>query len=158
MFVRDTDGRFLFFWRSIYPAGNLTVPSGHVDDGETALEAAIRELREEIVSGLPDLPMDRFEHIATEEIEGDSCRRGSDAHLWHAFRVVLNSSIRLEAVKVNGEGKEPVLLSLAEAKAMTLADAKTLDVATLTPEEAKTEALSYPVRYVIRRHAARLDS
>jgi len=154
VFVRNPDGRFLFFWRSIYPAGSLTVPSGHVDRGETPLQAAIRELGEEIIAGLPVLSPEDFLPIATEDIIGDSCRRGSDAHRWHAFQVVLSSPIRPEKVKVNGEGKHAVLLTLEVAQAVTLADSKTVDVEALTLEEAQQKALSYPVRYVIERHAA----
>jgi hypothetical protein len=37
---------------------------------------------------------------------------------------------------------------------VTLADSKTVDVEALTLEEAQQQALSYPVRYVIERHAA----
>ncbi len=135
MFVRNPDGRFLFFRRTIYPAGTLTVLSGHVDTGETPQEAAVRELGEE-VTGLPDIPPDTVVHVATEDITGDSCRRGSDAHRWHAFLAVLNSPIELENVRVRGEGKDPVLVSLADAG---------------------TQALTYPVRYVIDRHTVGLE-
>ena len=135
MFVRNPDGRFLFFRRTIYPAGTLTVPSGHVDTGETEKQAAVRELGEE-VTGLPDIPPGRVVPVATEDIIGDSCRRGADAHRWHAFRAVLKSPIKLENVRVREEGEDPVLLSLADAG---------------------TEALTYPVRYVIDRHAGGLE-
>jgi 8-oxo-dGTP pyrophosphatase MutT (NUDIX family) len=135
VFIRNPDGRFLFFRRTIYPVGTLTVPSGHVDTGETEKQAAVRELGEE-VTGLPDIPPGTVVPVATEDIIGDSCRRGSDAHRWHAFRAVLKSPIKLENVKVREEGEDPVLLSLAEAG---------------------TEVLTYPVRYVIDRHTGELE-
>jgi 8-oxo-dGTP pyrophosphatase MutT (NUDIX family) len=134
VFVRNPDGRFLFFKRTIFPARALTVPSGHVDAEETPHEAAVRELAEE-VTGLPDIPADAIVHVATEDISGDSCRRGSDAHRWHAFLVRLDTPIKLENLCVRGEGKNPVLLSLRRAR---------------------WRRLIFPVRYVIRRHTARL--
>ena len=131
VFVRNPDGRFLFFRRMIYPVGALTVPSGHVDTGEEPDDAAARELAEETGIHAPGI-----ERVACDDIVGDSCRRGSDAHRWHAFLLVLASPLDLADVTVSGEGEEPVLLTLAQAR---------------------TGQLTYPVRYVIDHHAARLE-
>jgi 8-oxo-dGTP pyrophosphatase MutT (NUDIX family) len=124
VFVRVPDGRFLFFRRAIYPVGTLVVPSGHVDAGESPAEAAARELREE--TGLTGLSLRR---ACTFDIVGDSCRRGSDAHRWHAFRADIDQPVE---VQINGEGKDPVWLTSAEAGG---------------------DKLSYPVRYVFERCA-----
>ena len=70
--------------------------------------------------------------VATDDIIGDSCRLGSDAHQWHSFLAVLDSPIEPEDVTVIEEGTEPVLLTL---------------------EQALTRELTFPVRYVIERHA-----
>jgi 8-oxo-dGTP pyrophosphatase MutT (NUDIX family) len=123
VFVRDQDGRFLFVERAVYPVGKLTVPAGHVDAGESPERAALRELHEEVGWEAPSV-----EHFATEDIIGDSCRRGADAHRWHAYRAVLDSPHR---VRLSGEGKSAHWLTLAEAL---------------------TRNLTHPVRHVIERH------
>lgn len=64
---------------------------------------------------------------------GDSCRRGSDAHRWHAYLIVLDSPIE---VVLGGEGKDEDWLTLAAAK---------------------SKDLTYPVRYIIERYAADLE-
>jgi ADP-ribose pyrophosphatase YjhB (NUDIX family) len=62
----------------------LTVPSGHIDTGEDSLTAARRETEDEVgikASALID--------ITAQDIVGDSCRRGADAHRWHAYLLLL---------------------------------------------------------------------
>ena len=103
------------------------MPAGHVDTGESAERCAFRELREE--TGLEAL---RIKHIAKHYITGDSCRRGSDRHLWHAYLLVLSSPVE---VKLNGESKAAEWLTL---------------------EQAEAKDLTYPVRYIIERHATEL--
>jgi ADP-ribose pyrophosphatase YjhB (NUDIX family) len=107
VFVLDRAGRLLLFERTIYPFA-LTVPSGHVDTGEEPAAAAGRELKEEV-----GLSAARLVPVACEDIVGDSCRRGSDAHRWHAF------GCRVDAVEVTvaEEGHRPVWLTVAEALA-----------------------------------------
>jgi ADP-ribose pyrophosphatase YjhB (NUDIX family) len=62
------------------------VPAGHVDAGELPAHGAVRELHEEV-----GVEAHRIKHVASANIIGDSCRRGSDAHRWHAYLVVLDS-------------------------------------------------------------------
>lgn len=129
---RDTDHKFLFFKRRVHPVSKLTVPSGHLDTADkSAMDGALRELREE--TGLRAASL---RHIATEDITCDSCRRGSDAHRWHAY-LVLGSSPK---VKVSGEGTDPQWLTLTEAMA-----------------KAEAEGLTHPVRYIIERYGTRLE-
>jgi 8-oxo-dGTP pyrophosphatase MutT (NUDIX family) len=123
VFVRDHDGRFLFVERAIYPVGQLNVPAGHVDADESPEQAALRELCEEIGWVAP-----RVEHVATEDIVGDSCRRGADAHRWHAYSAVFDTSHDL---RLSGEGVRAEWLTLAEAR---------------------TRNLTHPVRHIIERY------
>lgn len=128
VFLRNPDGKFLFFERTIFPVSALTVPAGHVDAGELPGQSAVRELHEEV-----GLEARRIRHVASENIMGDSCRRGSDAHRWHAYLIVLDSPIE---VVLGGEGKDEDWLTLAAAK---------------------SKDLTYPVRYIIERYAADLE-
>ncbi|MCX7928539.1 MAG: NUDIX hydrolase [Patescibacteria group bacterium] len=108
VFVRNKQKNFLFFERTIYPF-SYTVPSGHVDSGEEPLQAAMRELEEEV-----GIKAKNLLKISTENIVGDSCRRGSDAHRWHAYLYLLEEIDDME-IKVCAEGKNPVWLSIDQA-------------------------------------------
>jgi len=107
IFVRNAEGKFLFFQRTIFPF-SMTVPAGHVDSGEIPIVAARRELEEEV--GLEG----ELVSIADEPIVGDSCSRGSDAHVWHAFLVTLPDTPTIE---VREEGEAPIWMTLDEALA-----------------------------------------
>lgn len=130
VFARNPAGQFLFIERLVHPVGQLTVPAGHVDKGEAHADGANRELFEE--TGL--LASRPLTHIASAPIVGDSCRRGSDAHLWHAYLLVLDSPVEL---RMSGEGENPQWLTLAEARAV---------------------ALTYPIRYIIDQHGEGLEA
>lgn len=125
VFVRNDEGRFLFFTRNIFPFA-LTVPAGHVDTGETAEIAAQRELEEEV--GMAGALI----HVVTEDIIGDACSRGSDAHLWHAFLMLTHDTPQVE---VREEGSSPVWLTL---------------------EEALEQHLTVPVRHIIETYGKQL--
>jgi len=125
--VRDAKGRFLFLERATYPSG-LTIPIGHVDRGEKPPRAGRRELYEE--TNL-QLPLSSFKRIVLENILGDPCRRGSDAHRWNVFAAPLAPGA---TVKVNH--KESV-----RAEWLTL-------------DEALQSPLVPVLRSVINRHAA----
>ena len=127
VFVLDRAGRLLLFERTIFPFA-LTVPSGHVDTGEEPAAAAGRELREEV-----GLSAETLTAVAAEDIIGDSCRRGSDAHRWHAFTCRLDT-VEVE-VEVLEEGRRPVWLTVGEALQ-----------ADLVP----------PVRHMLSRYGSRL--
>jgi 8-oxo-dGTP pyrophosphatase MutT (NUDIX family) len=126
VFVRRADGLFLFFERVLFPL-EWTVPAGHVDAGEEPRLAARRELWEEV--GLSTEPDDLAE-LGVDEMLGDSCWRGSDAHRWHSFLVEVPAGTTVE---VREEGHRPKWLSLREA----------LD-----------HPLTVPVRTLIERYAA----
>jgi 8-oxo-dGTP pyrophosphatase MutT (NUDIX family) len=108
VFIRNPEGKFLFFERLIFPFA-LTVPSGHVDINEDALTAARRETEEEV-----GYRVDKLIHVATEDIIGDSCRRGADAHRWHAYLLPLSKNIDVKVTE-EYEGQKPTWLTLDEA-------------------------------------------
>jgi 8-oxo-dGTP pyrophosphatase MutT (NUDIX family) len=125
VFVCRGDGRFLFFERIDFPVC-WTVPAGHVDTGEASNVAAARELLEEV--GLAVAPAELV-HVGTDDIVGDSCRRGSDAHRWHAYL----ADVDIDDVRVREEGHRPTWLTL---------------------DEALEHELSVPVRHMLTRYAA----
>jgi 8-oxo-dGTP pyrophosphatase MutT (NUDIX family) len=126
VFVRDPRGRFLFFRRLAFPFA-MTVPAGHVERGEEPDGAAVRELMEEV-----GIRAEKLRFIASEHLLGDVCRRGSDAHLWHAYLLDVAAA---SEVTVNDEGASPVWLSL---------------------DDAGSHRLTFAVARIIENHARRL--
>lgn len=122
VFVRNKQWEYLFFKRTIFPF-SLTVPSGHVDVGESPFESAKRELEEEI-----GLRTDSLVYIGTEDIKGDSCRRGADAHRWSAYLAHYEHTPK---IKILEEGNSPVWLSY---------------------ENAIGQDLTYPVKYMLKQY------
>ncbi|MCQ4042679.1 NUDIX hydrolase [Streptantibioticus rubrisoli] len=115
VFVRDRQARFLFFQRTAFPY-SLTVPAGHVERGEEPECAAARELWEEVGIRVAngDLRL-----VADEYFAGDMCRRGSEAHRWHAYLLDVEEHRDAGAhpeVTVNEEGEAPIWLTLDQAR------------------------------------------
>jgi 8-oxo-dGTP pyrophosphatase MutT (NUDIX family) len=129
VFIRRSDRRILFFQRTIFPF-SLTVPSGHVDDKEDPNNAACREVYEEV--GLHTSP-DELYTLSSDVVNGDSCRRGADRHLWHAYKIDLSS---MPDIFVKEEGRDPVWLSVAQAL---------------------SKKLTVPVRYYLERFSDELS-
>ncbi|GAA1542491.1 hypothetical protein GCM10009678_26210 [Actinomadura kijaniata] len=127
IFVRREDGRFLLFERSLFPPG-WTVPAGHIDTGEDPRHAARRELREEVGldAALPDLV-----ELGVEDVVGDRCWRGSDAHRWHSYLVTVPDDTVVEVLE---EGHRPRWL---------------------LPSEALELPLTFPVRALLPRYGTR---
>lgn len=123
IFVFNHEGKILFFELTKFPFG-LTVPAGHRDAAEEPVETARRELLEET-----GLHSEVFNLLGKEDIIGDSCSRGADAHTWHAFMCVPDS---FETFLDSAEGKNAVWLSL---------------------EEVLKKDLTVPVKYFIDRYA-----
>lgn len=76
--------KILCIMRRLFPF-SYSLPAGHIDAGERPDQAAERELREE--TGIAKASL---ELIATFDLPGDSCRRGSDHHHWNLYRARLD--------------------------------------------------------------------
>jgi len=106
VFVRNADGKFLFYERTEYPFG-LTVPAGHVDVGMTPSEAAVTELQEEVgVTGVP------LRELMVIDTPVDACSAGADAHKVHIF---MGRVEHLDITMDTHEGHKPEWLTLDEA-------------------------------------------
>lgn len=84
------NNKLLTFLRQIYPFA-YTIPAGHLDTGEDPQTAAIRELYEET-----GIKTNSLELVKELDIPGDSCRRGSDHHRWHLFKLQLTEMPQIE--------------------------------------------------------------
>lgn len=77
----ENNGKFLVSKRTKYPFMYTTV-GGHVDRGETMLEALRREIKEETGMGMKDKKL-----IFRGIIDPDPCTHGVDIHYWNLFLV-----------------------------------------------------------------------
>lgn len=99
-------GEYLFFERVEHPVG-VTIPAGHRDVAEDPAITGMRELLEET-----SLKVSRLTHIATQDMWGDECHRGADAHRWHIYK----EDVPSREVSLSGaEGIRPIWLTLEEA-------------------------------------------
>lgn len=107
VFVRNDQDKYLFYKRTEWPF-SLTVPSGHVDIGESPKDAASRELFEE--TGIKG----KLQLLGSVEVDGDSCSAGADYHLWHAFILYFDKT--KGEVMISEEGENALWLTLDEAQ------------------------------------------
>ncbi|MCK5332316.1 NUDIX hydrolase [Candidatus Parcubacteria bacterium] len=84
----ENGGKYLLIDRVKPPFGFAGV-AGHIDEGESAEEALVREVKEE--SGLD---VENFELLFEEEASFNTCRRGIDVHYWYLFRCVVEGKIK----------------------------------------------------------------
>ena len=67
MVIVESDGKFLFTVRNNEPAkGKLDFPGGFVDPGETAADAVIRELKEELNLDLKEEDLEMIDSEAND--------------------------------------------------------------------------------------------
>jgi len=111
VFVKNQDNKYLFFKRTEFPI-LLTIPSGHVDTGESPELAGKRELEEE--SGIV---ADRLVKLGTEKVIGDSCSSGADSHVCHTYFLKLDKD---EKVTLSDEGEKALWLTLDEVESRGL--------------------------------------
>lgn len=128
IFLKNKDGKFLFFQRTEYPL-TMTIPSGHVDEGETDEASAARELAEE--TGVDDVELT---HVAADKIVGDKCSAAAECHSWNTY--LAHYTGKNGDIEIADEGKMPTWLTLDEALA---------------------KDLNFAVRYVITHHRRQLE-
>ncbi len=87
----NKQGELLIIERKKFPPG-FSIPAGHVNNGESPLEAVKRETLEEVGVEIRDP-----KSVLSTTIRGDSCRRGSDDHQWELFVSVCSADISLKA-------------------------------------------------------------
>lgn len=84
--VVDKNDKVLCMLRKIFPFA-YSIPAGHLDKGENPEVAALRELKEET-----GIKIDHgIELIGEFDLLKDSCRRGSDHHRWHLYRLKITN-------------------------------------------------------------------
>lgn len=104
----NPDRKILFFELTHFPYG-LTAPAGHVDAGETPLDAVIREAKEEV-----DIDLTTPQLVTQVTIHGDSCSRGSDDHKWSLY-IQRISQEQASAISVDQhEGTRPRWVDISE--------------------------------------------
>lgn len=107
--VLSERGEWLLVMRAIFPFA-YALPAGHVDKGEDALIASKKELMEEVSL---DLSKESFKFVREFHLSGDSCRRGSDHHLWHLYMTKIDSG---KVIHLNDEASNYLWLKPKEIK------------------------------------------
>jgi ADP-ribose pyrophosphatase YjhB (NUDIX family) len=79
--VVERDGKILLIERNNFPF-TYALPAGHVDEGETYEEAAVRELKEEV-----GLDAEKIELIAEGRVENPCSRPGGTWHYWRFYKI-----------------------------------------------------------------------
>lgn len=104
------DGQMLLLDRPL--RGEVRLPKGHIELGETAEVAALRETAEE--SGYDDLEVvdDLGSQVVEFTIEGEQVRR-----VEHYFLMRLGSHRQMERSKQDAAQFQPIWIPLAEAPA-----------------------------------------
>jgi ADP-ribose pyrophosphatase YjhB (NUDIX family) len=75
-------------------------PAGHVDDGETPLEAVKREVKEETGLTVLDIEDTYMTLCDSLEVPQDKCSRGIDMHIWAIFEVLAEGELVFKADEV----------------------------------------------------------
>jgi ADP-ribose pyrophosphatase YjhB (NUDIX family) len=111
IFIFNKEGKFLIFKLQKYPY-KYTIPAGHINVQETPEDAARRETLEET-----SLAISRLSLLGEDDIQNDSCRRGSDHHHWFTFLAII---VNTDNLNINDEGVKPIWLTTQEAERLDL--------------------------------------
>jgi 8-oxo-dGTP pyrophosphatase MutT (NUDIX family) len=114
IFIVSDDDALLLFKRRLYPA-QYSIPAGHTEVALSTEANARKELVEET-----GLAPSTLKYLAQIDVAQDQCMRGADSHRWHLYEARVTGR---PSVTINYEGREPVWVSVAEAKNLDLAPA-----------------------------------
>lgn len=87
---RDNENRreYLLIDRAIPPYG-FAGPAGHIDQGESEIEALVREVEEET-----GLKVEKHKLLLEEELNWNWCSKGMRIHYWYVFECVVSGEIK----------------------------------------------------------------
>ena len=95
----------------INPPPGFACPAGHIDEGENADTAAVRELKEET-----GIDAKNLEFISEQEIPWNYCR-SAEVHYWYLYRVAVDSE---DIVTEKDEARSMKWYSLEEMRSMPI--------------------------------------
>lgn len=87
--IIERDGKYLLIDRELPPFGWAGV-AGHLANGEDPDDAIVRKVREEV-----NLDVVNAQKILTEEVPWNTCREGTDCHLWHMYQCETRGEVRI---------------------------------------------------------------
>jgi len=86
----ERDGEYLLIDRAKPPFGFAGL-AGHIDEGETEIEALFREVQEE--SGLK---VEKYKLLFEEEVGWNECNKGVRGHYWYLFECEVSGEIKMD--------------------------------------------------------------
>ncbi len=104
--VVEKDGKLLLIERKIFPL-TYAFSAGHVDEGETYEQAAVRELKEEV--GLDTVSMELF---AEGRVENPCSRPEGTWHYWKVYKMQTAGEVKPS----EEEAKQALWLTREEIK------------------------------------------
>lgn len=99
--IKNDKGQILMIDRLKQPFG-FACPAGHIDEGETDVEAVTREVEEE--TGLVVKMVLKHDISDFKDIPQETCSRGVSIHEWSIFTVVAEGDLIFKADEVKSIG------------------------------------------------------
>ncbi|MFA7254237.1 MAG: ATP-binding protein [Patescibacteria group bacterium] len=112
--ILEKDKKILLIKRRVWPFC-YALPGGHIENGETPLEAQKREMIEEL-GIIPEKPKLVLHTI----LENDLCRHGAAWHEWFLYKCDMDKN---RSIFVNSEAESADWFSLEEAMRLNLSSA-----------------------------------
>lgn len=99
--IKNDKGEILMIDRLKQPFG-WACPAGHIDEGETDVEAVTREVEEE--TGLVIKLLLKHDTSDCKDVPQETCSRGVSIHEWSIFSVVAEGELIFKADEVKSIG------------------------------------------------------